>query len=43
MLGLAKIPPVISLAVTFGILAMGVVWSLWKTRGEMAEAKHAVG
>ena len=42
MLGLAKVPPVISLAVTFGILAMGVVWSLWKTRGETTEAKHAV-
>ena len=43
MLVLAKIPPVISLAATFGILAMGVVWSLWKTRGEEAEAKHAAG
>jgi tellurite resistance protein TerC len=43
MLGLAKIPPAISLAATFGILAMGVVWSLWKTRGEGAEAKHAAG
>jgi tellurite resistance protein TerC len=42
MLGLAKVPPAISLAVTFGILAMGVVWSLWKTRGETAQAKHAV-
>lgn len=31
-LGLAKIPPSISLAVTFAILATGVVWSLWKTR-----------
>jgi tellurite resistance protein TerC len=43
MLSLAKIPPAISLAATFGILAMGVVWSLWKTRGEGAEAKHAAG
>jgi tellurite resistance protein TerC len=42
MLGLAKVPPAISLTVTFGILAMGVVWSLWKTRGETAQAKHAV-
>lgn len=38
--GLAKIPPVVSLGVTFGILAAGVVWSLWKTRdeGESGEA-----
>ncbi len=32
-LGLAKIPPAISLAVTFAILAAGIGWSLWKTRG----------
>ncbi|MDX2144042.1 MAG: TerC family protein [Rhodospirillaceae bacterium] len=32
MLGIAKIPPVVSLSVTFGILAAGVVYSLWKTR-----------
>ena len=31
-LGLAKIPPVASLSVTFGILAAGIGWSLWKTR-----------
>ncbi len=31
-LGLAKIPPPVSLAVTFAILAGGVGWSLWKTR-----------
>ncbi len=31
-LGLAKIPPPVSLSVTFGILAVGVGWSLWKTR-----------
>ena len=44
MLGLAKIPPVISLAATFGILAMGVVWSLWKTRGEtVPEGERATG
>lgn len=30
--GLAKIPPAVSLTVTFGILATGVSWSLWKTR-----------
>lgn len=33
-LGLAKIPPVLSLSITFAILAAGVGWSLWKTRGE---------
>jgi tellurite resistance protein TerC len=32
-LGLAKIPPAISLLVTFAILAAGVGYSLWKTRG----------
>jgi tellurite resistance protein TerC len=40
MLDLAKIPPVISLGVTFGILAAGVGWSLWKTRDEPAEMKQ---
>jgi tellurite resistance protein TerC len=33
LLGLEKFPPAISLGVTFGILALGVVYSLWKTRG----------
>ena len=32
-LGLAKIPPAISLSVTFAILAAGIGYSLWKTRG----------
>jgi tellurite resistance protein TerC len=32
MLGLAKIPPMLSLTVTLGILAFGVFGSLWKTR-----------
>lgn len=32
MLGLAKIPPAVSLSVTFSILAAGVGWSLWSTR-----------
>ena len=31
-LGLAKVPPAVSLSVTFAILAGGVGWSLWKTR-----------
>lgn len=29
-----KVSPVISLGVTFGLIAGGVVWSLWKTRGQ---------
>ena len=33
MLGLAKVPPSISLGVTFAILAIGVVYSLYKTAG----------
>lgn len=32
MLGLAKIPPALSLAVTTALLATGVIWSLVKTR-----------
>ncbi|WP_294121337.1 TerC family protein [Sphingomonas sp.] len=32
-LGLAKIPPAISLSITFAILAAGVGYSLWKTGG----------
>jgi tellurite resistance protein TerC len=31
---IGKIPPVISLSVTFGLIAGGVLVSLWKTRGE---------
>jgi tellurite resistance protein TerC len=33
MLGLAKVPPSISLGVTFAILAVGVAYSLYKTAG----------
>jgi len=32
MLGLAKIPPLVSLGVTFAILATGIIGSLWATR-----------
>ena len=35
-LGLAKIPPAASLTITFAILAAGVGWSLYKTRGHDA-------
>ncbi len=31
---IGKIPPVISLSVTFGLIAAGVVVSMWKTRGQ---------
>lgn len=36
MLGLAKIPPLVSLSVTLGILAVGILGSLWKTRNAKA-------
>lgn len=36
---IGKIPPVISLTVTFGLIAGGVLFSLWKTREEPAAAK----
>ena len=35
---IGKIPPVISLSVTFGLIAGGVLVSLWKTRGQPAMA-----
>lgn len=34
LLGGAKFPPAISLGVTFALIASGVAYSLWKTRGE---------
>jgi tellurite resistance protein TerC len=37
-LGLAKVPPPVSLGITFAILAGGVGWSLWKTRKSRAIA-----
>lgn len=33
MLGIAKVPPAVSLGVTFALLAAGIAYSLWKTRG----------
>ena len=36
VLGGAKFPPLLSLAVTLALIAGGVVWSLWKTRGDEA-------
>jgi tellurite resistance protein TerC len=41
LLGLAKFPPEVSLSITFAILAAGVGWSLWKTRG--VKAPEAAG
>lgn len=35
-LGLAKIPPPVSLGITFAILAAGIFYSLWKTRAKVA-------
>lgn len=32
LLGIGKIPPPVSLSITFAILAVGIIWSLWKTR-----------
>ncbi|MEP7297803.1 MAG: TerC family protein [Burkholderiales bacterium] len=36
---IGKIPAVISLSVTFGLIAGGVLVSLWKTRGQLAVAE----
>ena len=36
---IGKIPAMISLSVTFGLIAGGVLVSLWKTRGEQAAAE----
>jgi tellurite resistance protein TerC len=36
ILGGDKFPPVLSLAVTFGLIAGGIIWSLVKTRGQDA-------
>jgi tellurite resistance protein TerC len=33
LLGGAKFPPLLSLGVTFGLIAAGIAYSLWKTRG----------
>ena len=40
LLGGDKFPPVASLAVTFALIAAGVGYSLWKTRGDEAAAPH---
>jgi tellurite resistance protein TerC len=43
LLGLDKVPPALSLSITFGILAAGVLWSAWKTRRARKEDVPAVG
>lgn len=35
-MGGAKFPPLLSLGITLALIAGGVVWSLWKTRGDAA-------
>ena len=37
LLGGAKFPPLASLGVTLGLIAAGVFYSLWKTRGEQVK------
>ncbi len=39
---IGKIPPVISLSVTFGLIAGGVAISLWKTRGQTGDARASL-
>ncbi len=34
LLGGAKFPPALSLGVTFALIAAGIIYSLWKTRGQ---------
>ncbi|MDP3546833.1 MAG: TerC family protein [Phreatobacter sp.] len=42
LMGIDKVPPVLSLTVTLGLLAGGVIFSLWKTRRqERASARAA--
>jgi tellurite resistance protein TerC len=38
MLHIAEIPPLVSLVATFGILAAGILWSLWKTRASASKS-----
>ena len=37
MLGIAKIPPLLSLGITIAILAAGIIGSLWATRGQQVQ------
>lgn len=40
---IGKTPPVISLSVTFGLIAGGVLYSLWKTRTDQANLETSQG
>jgi tellurite resistance protein TerC len=40
LLGLEKFPPAASLAITFGILLAGILYSLWKTKGQTIDLAH---
>jgi tellurite resistance protein TerC len=42
LLGLEKFPPVLSLAITFGLLAGGVAWSLIRTAKTPAAASASL-
>ena len=42
MLGIEKVPPTVSLSVTFVILAAGVGYSLWRTRNDAPHAPAAL-
>lgn len=41
LIGIDKVPPLISLGVTFGLIAAGILWSLVRTR-DKAEPTHPV-
>jgi tellurite resistance protein TerC len=42
LLGIGKFPPAVSLAITFGILGAGVIYSLWRTKkGSVADRTTA--
>jgi len=40
LMGGAKFPPVLSLAVTFGLILGGILYSLWKTKGDTQSASN---
>lgn len=42
LLGIGKVPPLVSLGVTVAILVAGILWSLWKTRDAAPEAPAKV-
>ena len=42
LLGIDKLPPAVSLSITFGILLAGVLYSLWKTRGPAEPSRRTI-